>query len=461
VSDEVEVRTLDEAIEVLSARPLIVAAQRSVDVSSFARLGLVAGALLCEGGDAVEYAAQALGYEVCSLEPMEPRRLWSSRDIGRLAEIPCRWPSGDFVPQGSSSDEATFCRLAGHDHDLLSAPGAASSRFDDKHRMRRLLNSAGVPVPDFEITCRSDVDFEGLRRRLGSPLVFQRCISSSGIGTYLVRHDEGAPPGDDSEPWLISRWAGVRSLNFHGLASRWGPVMSAPSVQLIQEIGRRLVFSGNDFAAVRHIDRRAIEQGRQAVAAVGQVLTDGGYQGLYGVDLVVDDEGDVRVVDVNPRFQGSTWLLTELELEAGYVPMVFRHLLEFAGYACPTPVAPSVSGAQVVVHWRGKEAVDVHHDVSFGSRSWTNEDLAPGRPAVGIGDCAASEYLLTSLPPRRTTVHPGAVLGRIATRGPMTSAAGVKLDERAARIVQAVEAGVVPSDLRKEVSHEHLFSLEV
>ncbi|MEV6986460.1 ATP-grasp domain-containing protein [Sphaerisporangium sp. NPDC051017] len=97
--------------------------------------------------------------------------------------------------------------------------------------------------------------------------------------------------------------------------------------------------------------------------ALGRVLREIGFLGLFGLDLLVTPDGRVVVLEINPRFQRVTSLLNAAERAAGLLPMPGVHVLAFVLDALPkaAPGAPAPGYSQVVgyAHEDGTVAMDL------------------------------------------------------------------------------------------------------
>jgi len=156
--------------------------------------------------------------------------------------------------------------------------------------------------------------------------------------------------------------------------------------------------------------------------------------------MVIQDTA-VRILEVNPRLQGSTWLLAELELESGTVPLVINHFLQLLGEpATLNSKSETASGAYAVLHHCGQQPTEVAHQLrpgvfildATGQLVWQREGL-------GLMELQSQEFLIFGIPPRpKCTVDPGAVLARIATRSRFATSDGRALTDSGQRVVNAV-----------------------
>jgi hypothetical protein len=123
-------------------------------------------------------------------------------------------------------------------------------------------------------------------------------------------------------------------LNVSGVVWRDGGVTVHPvSVQLIgieSLTKRNFGYCGNDFAAVTALGEKLVEEIERSVILIGEWLGRQSYLGAFGVDFLVSD-GVALFTEVNPRFQGSTHLSTEISVELGLGCLLLEHIAAFLG----------------------------------------------------------------------------------------------------------------------------------
>jgi hypothetical protein len=313
---------------------------------------------------------------------------------------------------------------------LVGPSSELRTRIDDKSATRRDLAAAGVPTVDGELVNAPHVSFEELRRRFGPPVVIQPVRGSSGLGTAFV-HDaagfaevRGRMPG----PFLASRFEGTCVLNLHVYVGPTATIVSPPSVQLAGLPPADVpapVYSGNDFGAAARLPVGLRADARAVAYRVGAWLTELGYRGIAGVDLVTDGR-QCRLLEVNPRLQGSTWLLGEIERRAGVTPLLVRAVRDAheppgpGGVAAPTGAVAAPTGgagAQLIVRASRSHSVDAGILARRpGAYGWRGDRLTFRRPVAGLADCDQDEVFVEGAPgPRMSHVDRFAVLARVAS----------------------------------------------
>jgi hypothetical protein len=124
-----------------------------------------------------------------------------------------------------------------------------------------------------------------------------------------------------------------------------------------------------------------------------------GFRGIFGVDLVRDDSGRPHVIEVNPRLVASIAMHTQLEMSAGRLPLLARHLLAFlAPNQDEAPLEPHgepLEGAQLIAyHTGGPARVSAETRTGIVRVPKRDEEAAFLRPGVHVSDVRESTEAL-------------------------------------------------------------------
>lgn len=176
----------------------------------------------------------------------------------------------------------------------------------------------------------------------GGPLMLRPSRSSGGTGLVRVEHpddvDRAWPVQADSFASVTRYLDGAIPVNVGGTVWRDGHVtLRHPSVQLIGVpacTDKPFGYCGNDFGAIRDLDRAAIDAIDANSRLIGGWLSRFGYLGTFGVDFLVH-EGVPLFTEVNPRFQGSTHASCRLSIEADETCLMLDHIASFLGLEAP------------------------------------------------------------------------------------------------------------------------------
>lgn len=450
----------ESALRGLAGFSVVAVAPRAIDLLSIRRCAPVELTLSFESGGGT--SATRRPHRFLSLEERYGRRdAWTSFDFDRLL---CFEEDIRSLPKYAGAPRAIlpYCAMPGWERlardrslraRIAAIPADLKRQLDDKGWVRSQLARAGVAVPSTLVFPAAALNYAELIREVGEPLVLQRRFGSSGEGTYLVADERDmarvCSVNSDETTWVVSAHAGDCTVNVHGLVLDDRVEVSVPSLQLtgVSELAPSFgAYCGSDFGAATSLDapkRTAVATlGRQ----IGRWLAALGYRGLFGADMAVGS--DVSVLEVNPRLQASTWLLGEMELEAGTIPTIvahFSHLLGVRAYGRREEITAD-GAAQMILCWQGDHGLRIRPSMGDGVYSLDARDrLRFRRPAEGLLECESADVLVFGLPPpgRTTTVRPGAALARVAMRARLAEGNGRTLTETGTRVATALRAALL------------------
>jgi len=287
-----------------------------------------------------------------------------ARELRRQLVETLRTPTV-VVPYRPSRLLSSACFLASDTVEYLGQFIDAQVAFEHKPWVESELRRAGVPIVEW--TYYTPDDLMRLNDRLDlarGPLVIRRNRSAGGVGFGLARNRDE----------LILYATGLGSEEFIAAAPYLHPniplnvgacvfadgttTIHGASVQLIgipECTTRAFGYCGNDFGAIRQLSTGEIEELNVIVYRVGAWLASRGYVGAFGVDALAH-EGSIVLMEVNPRFQGSSALSAALAYDAGVPDLFLEHMAAHLGLSPgpATPLRESVARqplvAQVICH---------------------------------------------------------------------------------------------------------------
>ncbi|HZM82252.1 MAG TPA: ATP-grasp domain-containing protein [Candidatus Limnocylindrales bacterium] len=368
----------------------------------------------------------AEGPAALSLEALDGvRRRWRFGDVARLADFvpkvladdprPDRRPILLIPPRASAAWEAAAQAWPGKVRLAASPRRVVEPIAEDKIQVREWLRRIDIRVPMAIAT--GDVDFAATAASLGAPFVMQAPGGAGGQGTYLVETKQDVERAQGQMPhverWLLSRFSGELTINASGIVHADGVSPLPVSIQTsgIQRLGVGFgAYCGSDFAAAAGLPAAVLHQAGQISLRIGQWLREQGHRGVFGADIAVDGQ-ELSVLEVNPRIQGSSWLVGCLE----------QHLLAILGADTPsTPSTPSPAPRSGDLP--GNSPVDrADHGTLPGKLRDLGQPRTAGShllvrwrgPAGVIHALPEATVGITALPAVGTTVLPGAIIARI------------------------------------------------
>lgn len=161
-------------------------------------------------------------------------------------------------------------------------------------------------------------------------IILQECISSGGNGTFLLSPRECGSflqQRKSNTSYIVSPYLEDSiPINVHLVVFDDGCIVFPVSHQIIFHEKNKFKFMGADFHTdfSSEIYNRIIENSNK----IGNRLKKFGYRGVCGIDYLIHNN-EVLFLEVNPRFQASTFLLNELLQKEHYPTIQELSILAF------------------------------------------------------------------------------------------------------------------------------------
>lgn len=190
--------------------------------------------------------------------------------------------------------------------------------------------------PKTIVTTLAATDYQQLKKELGEKFVIQFNRGHTGSGTVFINGEEEFKNIQLHYPRRqvkISEYLQANSYTLNACITESGVFMGGLSFQitgepeLAHEHGATI---GNDWQYLPDINETVKKDLTEQVTSVGKIMRSKGYQGMFGVDLMVK-EGKVYVIEINARQPASIPMYTKIQLQEGQVPLSLLHLAEFLG----------------------------------------------------------------------------------------------------------------------------------
>ena len=202
----------------------------------------------------------------------------------------------DFIPDGNIE--------AHNDWELLAF-------LNNKFEIRTFLGDK-IKILDYIYLKGSDVDYEFARKKLGSSgMVVQSATGAGGLTTHSVGSSKDIKDLNlkSNETYSISAYEPNVPVNATLMISQKDVLQLPISAQLIKNTGN-FIYAGGDFVFPTQFKPAVASQIITYNNVVGSELQKMGYRGICGVDYIVCEDGTVKFMELNPRYQGSSFLLS-------------------------------------------------------------------------------------------------------------------------------------------------------
>lgn len=350
------------------------------------------------------------------------------------------------------------------------AYGNLSKLLENKAEFRRLFDSAAVRFPKYTIVTKAEfMTIESVNTLLdGRPLVIvQDAEMSGGKGTFFVK-DEASflkaktvlEKGSAVEVVISEAVSGPSERSIQCVATKQGIYMGPPQIQIIDDplLINRDVVGAEKFCGVVIDPAFTTDEQRDTMRTIakliGEKIVSMGYRGIFGIDFLVNDKGEVFVLEVNPRITGATPLLTAFYSSNTFVPFYLLHILEIMKQdyeiehngATDDPYANIGAGSLMILHSQETTRVEVINTLRTGIYS-SNLDFI--KPSVAFDEMNEGEYLIQSIAPAGVKASPAARLLTIYYKGSVFDENG-KIDKKVQGDIASMYAKITLIETAKE-----------
>lgn len=167
-------------------------------------------------------------------------------------------------------------------------------------------------------------------------VILQTVHSSAGAGTHQFTWEEckkyvsSEPEGEE---YIISPYMdNAVPVNVHIIVFKDECVVLPASIQLIEHRDNKFSYVGADFHAFLTSEQR--DKIQTAASMLGEKMRTIGYRGICGIDFMLSNNS-VYFLEVNARFQSSTFLANKLLQIAGKPSLHQLNLMAFSDAVSP------------------------------------------------------------------------------------------------------------------------------
>jgi predicted ATP-grasp superfamily ATP-dependent carboligase len=440
--------------------------QRGIDAYTVADFVPVEAVFCCDFGE--EYYNLWPKDLVFSVEKdVRKRENWGNQDLEKLWEGPTRKRIETYISDLKTPINTICYRsLEVLEKDsrfhVLAPTLALKDMFDDKLQQLELFSRLDIKTPDTFVSRLDKTSFIDASDFLDGPFVVQPPIGSSGENTYIISSEDDFINAIEAlglgQRVKISKYMPVPSLNGHCvvLSTREGlrALAVCPSVQIVGVQGctnRAEVYCGNDFTAAEKIPEAVREKICTIMEKVGLYMGSKGFLGVFGMDFLLDNE-NVLALEINPRFQGSSMLLSLLQVDRGEVPLAALHVMQFMGlvdkfsqefimelgrmYRVP------YTGAHLIIHNLRGTSCSIEHDLKAGIHSPFDDTFERVRSGMTCRDVESTDEvcILGNLPAHMTEISNDARIAMIHTSKSILDSDLQRLGSSTATFVKALQS---------------------
>ncbi|MBU1289836.1 ATP-grasp domain-containing protein [Patescibacteria group bacterium] len=237
---------------------------------------------------------------------------------------------------------------------LIANPfGFGKELLENKIKFREILQEIGIPVPSGKIASIDKLHYGHLINKYGLPFVIQHPTRGGGKGTFFINNradfekaienlesvwnEDDEQKVKEADEVVVAKFIDGPSPSIAGCVTKYGILTTSLQYQVLDipelynpEKGSGL-FCGHDWTS-SHFSESVSKQAFEYTEKIGEYFKKLGYQGIFGLDFVLNKKTDkLYVVECNPRLVGTLPTVNMAQLLNNEVPILACHVLEFLG----------------------------------------------------------------------------------------------------------------------------------
>lgn len=334
-------------------------------------------------------------------------------------------------------------------------------KYENKKIFKEIIRELGIESIPGDNLLIPDVTFETIKYYQNkfkvNKIVLQLAEATwgGGSGTFFIESQEDFDKYNSRVTELYSKLKDTKkridtvniapfiegiSSSIPCCATRFGTLTGSIQTQLVDiaEVGAKLptrsgVFAGHDWS-YKVFSREAQKKASEIGQKFGDYIYKNGYRGIFGLDLIVDENDKVWPVECNPRETDAFPLITMLQMEKGAIPMQVFHNLEHLNSdyeidfkEVDDSYKVNYEASQILIYNRSTNYMIDRNVIQAGIYRMNDKNLEFVRPGFATWDIKNSdEFLLTEdiAKTKGNIYDPHERMLRLIRKGPMLNNSG-------------------------------------
>jgi hypothetical protein len=179
-----------------------------------------------------------------------------------------------------------------------------------------------------------DFHYEELVKEFGNKFVMQFARGHTGSSTLFIENIEQFQDIQSQfgqRMVKVSEYIGGNAYTINCCNTKYGVLFGGLSKQITGNEKLTPLAGGtigNDWADHRDW-KNGIEKLSNEIKIIGEQMIKNGYFGLFGLDMIVKENGEHVIIEINARQPASIPMYTKMQIRTGEIPLALLHLAEF------------------------------------------------------------------------------------------------------------------------------------
>lgn len=202
-------------------------------------------------------------------------------------------------------DENRFNILGENDYSLIDS-------LNDKKYTRELIKDK---VPMVEMNwIDGNINYEtALKLTNSNRMVVQGKVGAGGNNTFFVDNKEKFDKYSAmcADGYYLSKYIEHLPVNITIIIGKNNDVILPTSVQLIKLDEDRFKYVGADFIYSQSLNEKIKKQIDTYSNIIINELKNKKFKGIFGIDYIIDNDDNIYFMEINPRFQSSSFIINK------------------------------------------------------------------------------------------------------------------------------------------------------
>jgi len=222
-------------------------------------------------------------------------------------------------------------------YQILNTTPQLNQRFERKLQQAHFFIKNRIHTPKMIVLKKlSDVTFEKLQKDLNSArVVIQFNIGHTGNSTVFVQNSDkwkDIVSKFPKRPARAMQFIDGESWTINAVITKVGIFVDGLSYQLTglpECTSKKGATVGNDWSRAQSLDTKIIAKIYLETKKIGHLMYNAGFQGMSGLDFIIDKGNNVYVIEINARQTASVPMHGYLQQRKGLAPFMLLHTVEF------------------------------------------------------------------------------------------------------------------------------------
>lgn len=193
------------------------------------------------------------------------------------------------------------------------------SCLNNKFYVRNIMKENNVPILEYLWFNGDELNYDDIKKKiLSNKFVLQAEIGAGGNETFLIENKQDLELILKKKVnYCVSKYVKHLPINVTLVVGKKNYISFPLSTQLIKLTDKKFKYVGGDFIDSQALSSDIKNKIKLYNDIIVKIAREKGYKGILGIDYLLYDKDQIVFMEINPRFQASSFLIN-INLEKKY-----------------------------------------------------------------------------------------------------------------------------------------------